>query len=101
MDQTSGEMVPLAQLLGLQLGETGCYFATGDARPWLEDVEDDSESETEDDGDDDEEGTGKDDDHDGTSVASDDPDSLKPIRTSHILEMTFYHYDHDKEEMDQ
>lgn len=103
MDQTSGEMVPLAQLLELQLGKTGCYYATGDTRPWLEEIEDDEDSDSEagDDADDEQERTGNDDDHDGTSVSSDDPDSLTPIRTSAILEMTFYDYDHDQERMDQ
>lgn len=103
MDQTSGKMVPLAQLLELQLGITGCYFATGNTRPWLEEIEDDedSDSEVDDDADDEQEGTGIDDDRDDTSVSSDDPDSLTPIRTSPILEMTFYHYDHDQERMDQ
>lgn len=102
VEQASGEMIPLAQLLEVQLGQTGSYIAMGRAKPWLkqvEDDEDDEEEESEDNEEDEEEGTEQDDDDDDAMSVSDDSESSIRIRTSRILEMTFYHYDGGK--MDQ
>ncbi|KAF9454585.1 S-adenosyl-L-methionine-dependent methyltransferase [Macrolepiota fuliginosa MF-IS2] len=83
VEQISGEMVPLAQLLELQLGQAGGYIATGRARPWEEDGEYDEDD------DNDEEGS-----EDGSNDGNiSDQSTPTYIRTTRILEFTFYHYD--------
>lgn len=90
-------MVPLAQLLELQLGQAGDYVATGKARPWLVEVGDD---EDEDEDDEDYEPNEDGDDDENNSIWNGESEtSLTNIRTARILELTFYHYSENK--MDQ